>query len=140
VRFLLDTCVLIELQRTHGDEQVRERFAELHERQIFISVISIGELTKGVAMIINDEGRQRRLAAWLNDLQTRYAGQILAIDLEICQLWGELTAAAAQRGHTVPATDGLIAATARRHGLSVMTRNVRHFQEAGVEIVNPWET
>ncbi len=139
MRFLLDTCVLVELQRTHGDELVRERFAELHQRQVFISVISIGELAKGLAMINNDESRQRRLAAWLNDLQTRYADQILPIDLDVCQLWGELTATAAQHGHTVPATDGLIAATARRHGLHVMTRNVRHFKEAGVGIVNPWE-
>jgi hypothetical protein len=139
VRFLLDTCVLVEMQRPHGDEQVRGRVAELHRRQVFLSVISIGELTKGAALVKDDETRRRRLTAWLDDLQARYADQILPIDLDICQLWGELTAAAAQRGHTVPASDGLIAATARRHGLYVMTRNVRHFREAGVEIVNPWE-
>lgn len=139
MRFLLDTCVLVEMQRPRGNQQVRDRVAELHQRQAFISVISIGELVRGIA-ILTDEDRKRRLVAWLEDLATKYGDQILPIDFEISQIWGDLTAMAARRGHTVPATDGLIAATARRHGLYVMTRNVRHFQEAGVEIVDPWSS
>jgi predicted nucleic acid-binding protein len=130
--------VLIELQRPKGNQQVRDRVAELHQRQVFISVISIGELTRGIALIENDEARRHRVMTWMDDLLARYTGHILAVDLEIGQIWGELTAAAALRGHTVPATDGQIAATARRHGLLVMTRNERHFQESGVGIVNPW--
>lgn len=138
MRFLLDTCVLVELQRPRGNQQIRERVAELHKRQVFISVISMGELTKGVA-ILTDEDRKRRLTVWLAEFEERYGDQFLSIDLEISQIWADLTVAAARRGQTVPATDGLIAATARRHGLYVMTRNVRHFQESGVEIVNPWQ-
>jgi predicted nucleic acid-binding protein len=140
VRFILDTCVLIELQRPRGNQAVRDRVSQLHQRQVFISVISIGELVRGISMIENDAERKRRLLTWLDDLLDRYADQILTFDGEVSQLWGELTAMAALRGHTVPATDGQIAATARRYGLYVMTRNVRHFQEAGVEIVNPWES
>ncbi|MCA9860000.1 MAG: type II toxin-antitoxin system VapC family toxin [Thermomicrobiales bacterium] len=136
---MLDTCVLIELQRPRGDERVRTRVAELHQRQVFISVISVGELTRGIALIRDDETRVRRAMAWLDDLLARYADHILPLDLEVCQLWGELTAAAGQRGHTIPASDGQIAATARRYGLSVMTRNERHFRESGVEIENPWD-
>lgn len=139
MRFLLDTCVLIEMQRLRGDRRVRARVAELHQRQVFISVISIGELARGIALVANDEDRQRRLSVWLGELQTRYVDQILPVDLEVCQMWSHLTASAARNGLTIPATDGLIAATARRHGLFVMTRNVRHFQDTGVEIVDPWE-
>lgn len=128
------------MQRPRGNQHVRSRVAELHERQVFISVVSIGELTRGVSMIADDIHRRNRLSVWLNELQERYADQILPFDVEVSQLWGELTAAAALRGNTVPATDGQLAATARRYGLYVMTRNVRHFQETGVEIVNPWET
>jgi predicted nucleic acid-binding protein len=127
------------MQRPRGNQQIRDRVSELHKRQVFISVISMGELIRGVAML-TDEDRKRRLTTWLAELDARYADQILPIDLEISQIWGDLTGAAAKRGHTVPATDGLIAATARRHGLYVMTRNVRHFRESGVEIVNPWES
>ena len=63
MRFLLDTCVLIELQRPRGDERVRTRVAELHQRQVFISVISVGELTRGIALIRDDETRVRRAMA-----------------------------------------------------------------------------
>jgi len=140
VRFLLDTCVLVEMQRPRGNQHVRDRVSQLHKRQVFMSVISIGELTRGISIIEGNAERKHRLSVWLSDLQERYADQILPFDVEVSQLWGELTAAAALRGHTVPATDGQIAATARRYGLYVMTRNVRHFREAGVEIVNPWES
>ena len=138
MRYLLDTCVLVELQRPRGDEQVRGRAAELARMQSYISVISIGELTRGIALVTGDDVRQRRLRVWIEQLQVRYSDQILPIDLEICHLWGHLTARAAQRGLTIPAADGLIAATALHHGLIVMTRNVRHFEESGVEVENPW--
>jgi predicted nucleic acid-binding protein len=117
---------------------VRDRVAQLHQRQVFISVISIGELTRGVALVQNDEVRRHRAMTWLDGLLAQYEGHILPVDVETSQIWGELTGAAALRGHTVPATDGQIAATARRHGLYVMTRNERHFRESGVETVNPW--
>jgi predicted nucleic acid-binding protein len=67
-----------------------------------------------------------------------YADRLLPIEHEICRLWGELAATAQKAGRVVPATDGLIAATALHHGLCVMTRNTANFEPTGVLIINPW--
>ena len=71
-------------------------------------------------------------------LERYYADRVLPVDLETSHTWGELTAAAQKAGKIVPASDGLIAATARRHGLHVMTRNTEHFEPTGVLLLNPW--
>jgi predicted nucleic acid-binding protein len=117
---------------------VRAHVEALDPDHTFVSVITVGELTKGVALLAAGE-RQRQLAAWLLGLERRFAGQILPIDTEVARLWGELTAQAQTQGLQIPASDGLIAATARRHGLHVMTRNTKHFAATGVFIVDPWE-
>jgi predicted nucleic acid-binding protein len=104
---------------------------------LFISVISTGEIAKGIALL-KESSKRRALATWLQTLERDYADRVLAIDLETSHLWGELTAAAQKTGKVIPAADGLIAATARRHGLHLMTRNTEHFEAAGVALVNPW--
>ena len=71
-------------------------------------------------------------------LERVYADRLLPVDLETGRIWGQLTAAAQRKGRTVPAGDGLIAATAQRHGLHVITRNVDDFKETGVTLINPW--
>jgi predicted nucleic acid-binding protein len=71
-------------------------------------------------------------------VERHYADRVLPVDLETSHIWGELTAAAQKIGKIIPASDGLIAATARRHGLHVMTRNTEHFEPTGVMLVNPW--
>jgi len=137
VRVLLDTCVLSEIQRPHGDPHVRARVDDIDAGHLFISVITLGELTKGVALLA--EGRRKQdLHAWVLGLEQRFADQILVIDQEVARLWGELTARAQERGVQIPASDGLIAATALRHGLHVMTRNTKHFAATGVLIRDPW--
>jgi hypothetical protein len=138
VRVLLDTCVLSELQRPKGDLQVRTRVAEIEPNNLYLSVVSVGELTKGIALLGESE-RRRHLAAWLLGLEQRFAAQILPIDTEVARLWGELTAHARLQGIQIPAADGQIAATARRHGLHVMTRNTRDFAATGAPIIDPWE-
>lgn len=138
MRILLDTCVLSELQSPHGDPRVRARVAEVDPNTLYLSVVTIGELAKGIALLPTSD-RRRQLAAWLLGLEQRFAASILPVDTDVASIWGELTAHARLQGIQVPAADGQIAATARRHGLHVMTRNTRDFAATGAPIIDPWE-
>jgi hypothetical protein len=138
VRVLLDTCVLSELRHPQGNSSVRHAVRALASGDIFLSVVTTGEIAKGVALLPRSK-RKRSLQDWFLALQRFYVDRILPIDLETSQIWGELTAIAQTAGKIVPASDGLIAATARRHGLHLMTRNSAHFIPTGVLLLNPWE-
>lgn len=137
MKALLDTCVLSALARPQADAAVRQAVQDLGEDNAFVSVISLGEIAKGIALLA-EGARKRSLDAWLRGLSAGYRERVLEIDAATAQLWGELTAAAQQRGRRVAAADGLIAASALRHGLHVMTRNVGDFAPTGVRLVNPW--
>lgn len=138
MRVLLDTNVLSEIGRKDGSEKVRQRILEIPDENIFISVISIGEIAKGISLL-DDGNNKRSLRSWLQSLERFYMDRILTIDLEIVQIWGEITASAQKTGITVPAIDGLIAATALRYGLHIMTRNVSDFEHTGAMLINPWK-
>jgi predicted nucleic acid-binding protein len=138
VRVLLDTCVISELQRLGGDAGVRAAVSALDD-EIFLSVITLGEITKGVLRLA-DGRRKTDLMVWLRSLDRNYAGRILNIDRETVGLWGEITALAEARGRALPIADGLIAATAIQHGLRIYTRNVEDFRESGAMVTNPWES
>jgi predicted nucleic acid-binding protein len=138
VRVLLDTCVLSELRLPMPDAGVARAIQDLDSEDLFVSVISIGEIAKGVALL-KDGQKKRLLQSWLQVLERHYGDRLLPIDKETSHMWGELTAAAQQTGRTIPASDGLIAATARRHGLYIMTRNTADFEPSGVPLLNPWE-
>ena len=118
---------------------VRQAVHACNEEDMFVSVVSIGEIVKGISLL-REGSRKRALEIWLNTLEHDYGDRLLSIDLETSRLWGELTAAAQKAGRTVHATDGLIAATAMRHGLRVMTRNTADFEPTGALILNPWES
>ena len=136
MRALLDTCVVSETFKPHPERVVLESVVALG-RDACVSVITVGEMLKGAALL--DEGnRQRDILARLDKLQADFGPRILPVDLEIARLWGQLTAHAQRQGRQIAAPDGLIAATARHHGLPVMTRNVGDFLPAGVRVVNPW--
>lgn len=137
MRVLLDTCVLSELRRPTGHPRVRRAIDVLDDADLFVSVISIGEILKGIALL-RESRRKRALEAWLRTLERDFADRLLSIDLETCRIWGEVTAAAQKAGRAVHAADGLIAATALRHGLRVMTRNTADFEPTGVLLLNPW--
>jgi hypothetical protein len=109
-----------------------------NDEDLFVSVISIGEILKGISLL-RESSKRRALETWLKTLERDYGDRLLSIDLETSRLWGELTAAAQKAGRVVHTTDGLIAATALRHGLHVMTRNTADFEPTGVLLVNPWE-
>ena len=138
MRVLLDTCVLSELRNPRAHPGVRQAVGALNDEELFVSVISIGEILKGISLL-RESSRRRALENWLKTLERDYADHLLSIDLETSRLWGELTAAAQKAGRVVHATDGLIAATALRHGLHVMTRNTADFEPTGVLLLNPWK-
>ena len=139
MRVLLDTCVLSELRQTHGNAGVRQAVEAIDSADLFVSVLSIGEIVKGITLL-KDSSNKRALEAWLQTLERFYADRLLSVDLETSRIWGEITAAAQKAGRTIPASDGLIAATSRRHGLHVMTRNVSDFKATGALLINPWQT
>ena len=137
MRALLDTCVLSEIRHPRGNPAVRKAVFAFRDQDLFISVITLGEMAKGIALL--DPGRrQQALTDWLVGLEQQFSDRILEITSDVVRVWGELTAAAQRNGRMVPATDGLIAATALHHGLKVMTRNIDDFAPTGVDILNPW--
>ena len=139
MRVLLDTCVLSEIRKAEGNRGVRQAVDGIADEDLFISVISIGEITNGIELLENGR-RKRTLQGWLQTLERDYASRILQVDCEAAHIWGELTAEAQKKGKIVAATDGLIAATARRHGLHIMTRNIADFEPTGAMLINPWDT
>lgn len=136
---LLDTCVLSELRHPQGDPVVKANVRALSRELVYLSVISIGEIAKGIALLTEGKSREE-LARWLFGLEDQYSDRILAVDLEISRLWGEIADKAQLQGVQVSAPDGLIAATALRHGLHVVTRNTKHFIATGAQIIDPWES
>lgn len=137
MRVLLDTCALSELSKPVPNPGVRAVVGRLRPADLYVSVLTAGQIGKGVALL-DDGKRKSELTVWLQTLECTYADRMLPVDLETCRIWGELTAKAQRTGQVVPATDGLLAATAVRHGLHVMTRNVAHFEVTGVPLLNPW--
>lgn len=137
MRVLLDTCVLSELQRPTPNQYVQKAIEMLPSENLYMSVLSIGEISKGICLL-DDKKRQYKLEQWLQDLELHYNDRVLMPDPEICHIWGEYTAIRQKMRKPLPAVDGLIAATASRHGLHVVTRNISDFEGLGVLLFNPW--
>lgn len=135
---LLDTNVVSELVAAAPAPQVLHWVAVQAPDKLFLSVITLGELTKGVARL--NPGRKReRLSRWLaEDIPAQFAGRVLPFDRAAAVRWGEMAAEAERRGRPRPAVDLQIAATAARSGLGVATRNTADFADLGLDIVNPW--
>lgn len=138
MRALLDTCVLSELRSAHPNPGVSQAIDEFASDNLYLSVVSAGEIAKGIALL-KDGRRKHELTSWLRTLEFNYSDRLLPVDLDTALIWGELTASAKKRGRVIPAADGLIAATALRHGLHVMTRNTGVFNATGVLLLNPWQ-
>lgn len=138
MRVLLDTCVLSEIRKIKGNRAVKNAVQTFNSRDLFLSVITIGEIVKGIELLGGSK-RKKELKAWVQGLERDFSDSILSIDIETVRIWGDLTASAQKSGKTVSACDGLIAATAKRHGLHLMARNVKDFESTGTMIINPWE-
>jgi len=139
VRYLFDTCVVSELPKPNANADVLRFADQLDVRDSFLSVVTIGELRRGVYLL--PEGRRRSdLNQWIDGLVVQFSGNILAVDMDTSDIWAQISAKAQRRGRTIAMADGLIAATALQHGMQVVTRNVKDFEPTGVPIVNPWIT
>lgn len=139
MKSLLDTCVLAELRRPDGHPGVKAAVSEVRDSDLYLSVLIVGEIAKGVALLASSR-KKKALASWINGLETTFGDRILGIDLDTARLWGELTALALKTGIVIPGVDGLLAPTALRHGLRVITRNTRHFEASGALVIDPWQT
>jgi predicted nucleic acid-binding protein len=138
--FLLDTNCVSELVRVKPDPRVLEWMEAADETLLHLSVLTLGEIRKGLAAL--PQGKRRtRLEAWLEvDLRDRFFGRILPVDAAVADRWGLLAAQARRNGATLPIVDGLLAATALHHNLTMVSRNVCDFAAAQVPVLNPWET
>ncbi len=139
MKYLLDTCVIEELIRLRPNPDVIAFVDSLEHEDIFLSVITVGEITKGIHLL-NDQNRKRELEDWLRDFfLVRFDGHILPLDTAIFMRWGELAANMERLGlPPAPSIDSLIAATALTHQMVLVTMNEDDFDATGLEIVNPW--
>lgn len=135
--YLIDTNVLSELRRKEPNPGVVAWLEERPATTLYVSVLTLGEIRKGIEALGKSK-RKLRLLDWLEtDLPAFFAGRILPIDQEVADRWGRLLAAA---GRPLPAIDSLLAATALTQGLALVTRNVDDFPHPDLEIIDPWET
>ena len=133
--YLLDTNILSELTRQKPHASVLKWFENVSDESLYISVLSIGEIRKGIEEI-KDEKRKEKLRIWLEtELPAWFSERILAINHSIADRWGRLLAAAKR---PMPAIDSLIAATALQYDLRLVTRSERDFQYPTLQIINPW--
>ena len=132
--FLIDTVTLSELRRRERDPMVVAWFERQRTTDLFVSVITIGEIERGIA-----QQRARApdfaaaLAAWLDRVLALYGERILPFDLQVARRWGQLSAALGN-----DSAELMISATALEHGLTVVTRNVSDFEPTGVATLNPF--
>ena len=138
--FLVDTNCISELLSPRPEPRVVEWFEAADEGLLYLSVLTLGEIRKGVALLA--EGKRRtRLETWLEvELQARFAGRILPIDTLVADRWGVLAAEAKCKGKPLAIIDGLLAATALEYNLTVVSRNAADFANAHVSLINPWKT
>jgi toxin FitB len=135
VNYLLDTNILSETRKREQAPGVAEWIAATPADEMHVSVLTLGEIEQGVARIRARGDRRQAFAleGWLRQVEAGFAGRIMSVTLEIAREWGRH-----QPARPVPVIDGLIGATARVHGLTVVTRNVRDFERAGIPVVNPF--
>ena len=137
--FLLDTAVVSELVGKSPSATVLKWIDNQVEASLYLSVLTIGELEKGIARL-SASPRRNRLQSWVRrDLAARFGERLLPVDARTAARWGALTGESENRGRPLPVIDSLIAATALMHGLTVVTRNVQDFERCGATCINPWD-
>jgi len=138
--FLLDTNIISELIKPRPDLRVTTWIEATDEHLFFLSVLTLGEISKGITSLTEPK-RRVTLEAWLDrDLMLRFSGRILPIDYAVADLWGRITGTAAARKSPIPVIDGLVAASALHHGLVLVTRNTRDLAAITIPIIDPWQT
>lgn len=136
--FLLDTNIISEIAKTKPEPKVAKWIDGTDETLLHLSVLTLGEIRKGIAGL-RESSRRAALEAWLSgDLRMRFADRILSIDEAVADRWGRIIAVAAAAKRTLPVIDGLLAATALHHNLTFVTRNTKDVEGTGVSVFNPW--
>lgn len=135
--FLLDTCLVSELWKPKPNAGVVDWLEESVEDELFMSVLSIGEIRRGIDRLPPGKKRER-LNRDLVTLRSRFSSRVLPISDVVADRWGALSADATRAGKQVHVVDGLLAATALVVGLTIVTRNVSDFAPTSVPIVDPW--
>ncbi|RME24882.1 MAG: type II toxin-antitoxin system VapC family toxin [Deltaproteobacteria bacterium] len=136
--YLLDTCLVSELIKKTPNEGVVGWVRRQEEARFFLSVLTVGEIAKGIARL-DDSRRKQRLLEWLErDLLDRFEGRILPVDEKVSLVWGRVTGEAERQGLKIPVVDGLIAATALANELVVVTRDTRPMERFGARTLSPW--
>lgn len=137
--YLIDTCALSEFTKPKPAVSVDAWFASMPDGADFVSVLSLGEIEKGIARLAR--GRRRaQLERWFTDLRERFAERVLEVDAATALEWGRIAARCEGAGRPIPVVDALLGATAIVHGLSVVTRNASDIARSGAPIVDPWES
>lgn len=137
MNYLLDTCVISELTKPAPNPGVIDWINKIPSEKLFLSSLTIGEIRKGLIKLPESK-KKRKLTSWLNDLLNNYNDRILSIDIAVAENWGIIQGRAEKEGMPMSSIDGLIAATACTHNLSLTTRNVGDFKACRLSIVNPW--
>jgi len=138
MKYLLDTCVISELVKPTPNRKVVGWLSELPSEALFLCAVTIGEMRKGLTKL-PESNKKERLTVWLNTLLAEYKERILPIDLMVCENWGVLQGNAEKAGTPMSSFDGLLAATAYTHNLTLATRNERDFVPGNIPIINPWK-
>lgn len=134
--FLVDTNVLSELSKPLPAGEVLQWFLK-HEPELFVSSISLGEIRKGLEILPLGK-RRLNLESWFRLVCERLEGRILSFNISTAHVWGQLVGRLERKGILIPALDSQIAATALRHRLTVVTRNVEDFKHTGLTLINPF--
>ena len=138
MNYLLDTCVLSELIKKNPSSKVVKWVSKTEEAHLFISVLTIGEIHKGIEKLPESK-KKEKLHKWVNyDLKERFKNRIIDFDLQTATVWGKIQAQSELSGKGMPAIDGQIVATGISCDLTVVTRNITDMEISGASLLNPW--
>ena len=137
--FLLDTNIISELIKAKPEPRVTAWIENIDESLLYLSVLTLGEIRKGITSL-REGGRRVSLEAWLDrDLVLRFSDRILSLDLAVADRWGRIAGSTSAKRSPVPVIDGLLAATALHYDLTLVTRNIADIAGSGLAVFNPWQ-
>lgn len=138
MKYLLDTLVISELGKPRPNKNVVEWVSTIDEQNLFLSVLTFGELIKGITKL-PESARKKKLQSWIEEgLRPRFEGRVLPVSQGIAGKWGEISGEAERKGEKLPVIDSLIGATALVEDLVVVTRNTKDIGRTGARVFNPW--
>jgi predicted nucleic acid-binding protein len=136
VSYLLDTNIISEVRKgDQRDPNVAAWYASIDDAEIYLSVLVLGEIRKGIERArANDPAQARALERWLGEVRQSFADRVLPVDQLVADEWGRMSAK-----RRVPSIDSLLAATAKVHRMTLATRNLSDVADLGADVLNPFE-